>query len=127
MLPTTLPPTMPTDDLEDFVTRGGVLPPPSSSLPLLLSAEGSSSSIKPFGNWAPSPLVHKGRRRAVEELIDKVMLQKQRRMIRNKEFTASQTFAISITNGISIIEWMNIRGRLELHFLGGKAMAINIT
>ncbi|RDY05362.1 G-box-binding factor 4, partial [Mucuna pruriens] len=86
--------------LEDFLTKAGavreedvrgVLPPSSLPfpLPLPLPAEGSSSSVEPFGNGTvPSPSVHKGKRRAVEEPVDKATLQKQRRMIKNRESAA---------------------------------------
>ncbi|KAK7368743.1 hypothetical protein VNO80_10773 [Phaseolus coccineus] len=87
--------------LEDFLTKAGavreedvrgVLPPSSSSplpFPLPLPAEGSSSSVEPFGNGvAPSNSVHKGKRRVVEEPVDKATLQKQRRMIKNRESAA---------------------------------------
>ncbi|XP_027346523.1 G-box-binding factor 4-like isoform X2 [Abrus precatorius] len=84
--------------LEDFLTKagavrdedvGGVLPPsPSPSpFPLPPPAEASSSSVEPFGN-APSPSVGKPKRRAVEEPLDKAALQKQRRMIKNRESAA---------------------------------------
>ncbi|CAJ1935958.1 unnamed protein product [Sphenostylis stenocarpa] len=87
--------------LEDFLTKAGavreedvrgVLPPSSSAslpFPLPLPAEGSSSSIEPFGNGvAPSNSVHKGKRRVVDEPVDKATLQKQRRMIKNRESAA---------------------------------------
>ncbi|RZB95786.1 G-box-binding factor 4-like isoform X2 [Glycine soja] len=87
--------------LEDFLTkaireedvRGAPPPPPppppSSFLPF--PADGSSSSVEPFANGvsaAPSNSVQKGKRRAVEEPVDKATLQKQRRMIKNRESAA---------------------------------------
>ncbi|BAT74035.1 hypothetical protein VIGAN_01162100 [Vigna angularis var. angularis] len=85
--------------LEDFLTKAGAVReedvrgvlPPSSSLPfpLPLPAEGSSSSVEPFGNGvAPTNSVPKGKRRVVEEPVDKATLQKQRRMIKNRESAA---------------------------------------
>ncbi|QCD84035.1 ABA responsive element binding factor [Vigna unguiculata] len=87
--------------LEDFLTKAGavreedvrgVLPPSSSSLPFPLplpAPEGSSSSVEPFGNGvAPANSVPKGKRRVVEEPVDKATLQKQRRMIKNRESAA---------------------------------------
>nr|KYP47911.1 G-box-binding factor 4 [Cajanus cajan] len=84
--------------LEDFLTKAGAVREEDvrgggggggpSSLPFPLP-EGSSSSVEPFGNGvAPSPSVHKGKRRAVEEPVDKATLQKQRRMIKNRESAA---------------------------------------
>ncbi|KAK7400255.1 hypothetical protein VNO78_11458 [Psophocarpus tetragonolobus] len=66
--------------LEDFLTKNNspTLPPPSFPLP----AEASSSSVEPF---LPS---HKPKRRALQEPVDKATLQKQRRMIKNRESAA---------------------------------------
>ncbi|NP_001237266.1 bZIP transcription factor bZIP9 isoform 2 [Glycine max] len=85
--------------LEDFLTKAipvteedvrGAPPPPPSFLPF--PAEGSSSSVEPFANngvgSAPSNSVQKGKRRAVEEPVDKATLQKLRRMIKNRESAA---------------------------------------
>lgn len=83
---------------EEDVT--GVLPPPHSSsssltphfpLPPPPSSDVSSSSLAPNGIAAtstPSPSVAKGKRRALEEPVDKATLQKQRRMIKNRESAA---------------------------------------
>ncbi|KHN22923.1 G-box-binding factor 4 [Glycine soja] len=85
--------------LEDFLTKAipvteedvrGAPPPPPSFLPF--PADGSSSSVEPFANngvgSAPSNSVQKGKRRAVEEPVDKATLQKLRRMIKNRESAA---------------------------------------
>ncbi|TKY59558.1 G-box-binding factor 4 [Spatholobus suberectus] len=119
--------------LEDFLTKagavreedvlvGGVLPPPhpppcSSSLPfpLPLPAEGSSSSVEPFGNGVgASPSAHKGKRRAVEEPVDKATLQKQRRMIKNRESAArsrerKQAYTSELEYLVHQLEQENVR------------------
>ncbi|KAL9323623.1 hypothetical protein ACSQ67_008480 [Phaseolus vulgaris] len=62
--------------------------PVSFSLPLPFHAQGPSS-VEPFGmGTASSNLVHRGRRRVVEEPMDKATIQKQRRMIKNRESAA---------------------------------------
>lgn len=85
--------------LEDFLLtksrdEGGVIPPPaapvsdSCSIPfsMPLPEEGGSSSVEALGGGNGS--VQKGKRRAVEEPVDKATLQKQRRMIKNRESAA---------------------------------------
>lgn len=91
--------------LEDFLTkagavreedvRGGVAttPPPSSAAATM--AQFGSSSVEAFGNGVEAAVVGasgsgggKGKRRALEETVDKATLQKQRRMIKNRESAA---------------------------------------
>ncbi|XP_057421860.1 bZIP transcription factor 12-like isoform X2 [Lotus japonicus] len=89
--------------LEDFLTKTGAVreedvrgllppppPPPPSHFhlppPPPSASDASSSLVTPNGVSAAS--VAKGKRRAIEEPVDKATLQKQRRMIKNRESAA---------------------------------------
>ncbi|KAK7364961.1 hypothetical protein VNO80_13711 [Phaseolus coccineus] len=88
--------------------------PVSLSLPLPFHAQGPSS-VEPFGmGTAPSNLVHKGRRRVVEEPMDKATLQKQRRMIKNRESAArsrerKQAYTLELEYKVQQLEQENTR------------------
>ncbi|XP_061373173.1 bZIP transcription factor 12-like isoform X2 [Gastrolobium bilobum] len=80
--------------LEDFLTKAGAVREEDirGVVPSVIN-EGSSS-VEAFGNGngigasSASASVGKGKRRAVEEPVDKATLQKQRRMIKNRESAA---------------------------------------
>ncbi|KAK7319363.1 hypothetical protein RJT34_04083 [Clitoria ternatea] len=72
--------------LEDFLNQTGIVPS-SFPPPEAVSVSSSSVVVDPFSSNAP--LSNKGKRKVLEEpLVDKATLQKQRRMIKNRESAA---------------------------------------